>query len=155
MKRFWGWYEHNYTLNVGIASSLFLLQLVHLYWLFTDVILFRLTGESFFDPSRFWELVIIIVDYAEIPAIFAASLLYLNTLRLRFAWKPILMLIFINSQWLHLFWITDELVISQLVENANLSMFPVWLAWIAIGIDYLELPVIYDTLKIFISRLRK
>lgn len=155
MKRFWNWHKRNYTLNVGIAASLFALQLVHLYWLFTDVILFRLTGQSFFDPSRFWELVIIIVDYAEIPAIFVASVLYLSSLRSKFAWKPILMLFFINSQWLHLFWITDELVVSQLVDKTSAAVFPVWLVWIAIGIDYLELPVIYDTLKTFISRLRK
>jgi hypothetical protein len=32
---------------------------------------------------------------------------------------------------------------------------PIWLAWIAILIDYLELPVIYDTLKKFYQSLRK
>lgn len=34
-------------------------------------------------------------------------------------------------------------------------MLPVWLAWIAIFIDYLELPVIYDTIKEFIKALKQ
>jgi hypothetical protein len=32
---------------------------------------------------------------------------------------------------------------------------PIWLAWIAIGIDYLELPVIYDTLRKFLVSIRE
>ena len=152
INRFWGWYERHYTLNVGIAASLFLLQLVHLYWLTTDVVLLRLTGASFFDPSSPWEFLIVVVDYAEIPALITASLLYLNKLRVKTSWLAILMLVFINSQWLHLFWITDEFVVSGLLGN---TVLPVWLVWIAIGIDYLELPVIFDTLRNFISRLRK
>ncbi len=50
------------------------------------------------------------------------------------------MILLINSQWLHIFWITDEI----LLEQGILSPF---LAWLAILIDYLELPVIFDTMK--------
>ena len=55
-------------------------------------------------------------------------------------------MILINSQWLHLFWITDEIIYAQFTGEAAF-MIPAWLAWIAISIDYLELPVIYDTIK--------
>ena len=30
---FWAWYERHYLLNVVVASALFVLQLVHLFWL--------------------------------------------------------------------------------------------------------------------------
>ena len=51
----------------------------------------------------------------------------------------------LNSQWLHLFWITDEIVLEVLAVK-TLVYIPAWLAWIAISIDYLELPVMYDTI---------
>ena len=59
--------------------------------------------------------------------------------------KPILYLLFLNSQLLHIFWITDEFVVSS--GAGETSSLPVWLAYVAILIDYLELPVIYDTVK--------
>jgi hypothetical protein len=55
---------------------------------------------------------------------------------------------------LHIFWITDEVVVAQLTGEA-LVMMPMWLSWVAIFIDYLELPVIYDTIKKAILSLRK
>ena len=58
--------------------------------------------------------------------------------------KAWLFLLLLNSQWLHLFWITDEIVLETFTGQA-LFPIPVWLAWIAISIDYLELPVMYDT----------
>ena len=63
-----------------------------------------------------------------------------------FALKPVLFLLFLNSQWLHIFWITDEFVVAS-NQNANTGSLPAWLAYVAILIDYLELPVMYDTLK--------
>ena len=86
------------------------------------------------------------MDYTEIPALIAVSLVYVNELRRGFAWKPLLFLLFLNSQWLHIFWITDEYVAAELGGGSGASL-PGWLAWVAILIDYLELPVIYDTLK--------
>jgi hypothetical protein len=144
---FWAWYERHYLLNVGIASLLFLLQLVHLYWLGAEPISLRLVDESFFSPSGLLQYLIFFIDYTEIPALIAVSLLYVNELRRGFSWGPVLFLVFLNSQWLHIFWITDEYVTNELAGDATTTSMPAWLAWVAILIDYLELPVIYDTLK--------
>lgn len=153
LDRFWDWYERHYTLNVGIAAILFLLQLVHLYWLTTDVVLFRLLGESYFFSSPQLKLIIILVDYTEIPAIITTSLVYIHELRDHFQWKPFAYLLFVDIQILHLFWITDEFVVEQF-QAAHTGLFPIWLAWIAILIDYLELPVIFETFRKFIDALR-
>ncbi len=144
--RFWAWYERHYALNVSIAAGLFLLQLFHLYWLTTDVVFLRLFEQSFFSPSPFWEFILIFVDYTEIPAIITTSLLYFHEFRSGKRFRAVLYLFLLNSQWLHIFWITDEFVVSEFFERGG-TVLPVWLAWIAIGIDYLELPVIYDTIK--------
>jgi len=154
LSSFFSWYGRNYTLNLGIAAFLFIWQLVHLYWLTTDVVFLKLFGVSFLDVKGLWEYVLIVVDYTEIPALISTSFIYIFGLAKKFSWKNILFLIFINSQWLHLFWITDEFVIQQFTD-ASAAILPVWLAWLAIFIDYLELPVIYDTLKKFFGSLRK
>lgn len=155
LNRFWAWYERRYTVNIGIASLLFALQLIHLYWLTSHVVFLRWFGTSLFNLSGAWEFIIVLVDYAEIPAILGISLIYLNILRKRFHWKSILFLIFLNSQWLHIFWITDEFVIEKFTGAGAGTILPIWLAWAAILIDYLELPVIYDTLKRFFRTLGK
>ncbi|MBI3256135.1 MAG: hypothetical protein HYZ63_04155, partial [Candidatus Andersenbacteria bacterium] len=71
---FWAWYEHHYTLNLVFSLGLFLLQLVHLFWLATNVIGLRLFGQSFFEFTGIWEYIIIAVDYTEIPALISVSL---------------------------------------------------------------------------------
>ncbi len=152
--RFFAWYERNYALNVGIAALLFVLQLVHLYWLTTDVVAARLTGESWFSPSGPVRFFILVVDYTEIPALISVSLIYLNELRKGWTWKSFLFLLVLNSQWLHIFWITDEYVVQELSGLAGVGL-PAALAWVAIGIDYLELPVIVDTIKKFFVAVRE
>ena len=144
--KFWNWYNQNLMGNTIVAAVLFTWQLFHLYWLTADVVAMRLFNRSFMELQGFWHLAISLVDYTEIPAIFAISLVYINELRQRFNYRSILFLLFLNSQWLHIFWITDEFVVERLTGGVGLE-FPIWLAWIAIGIDYLELPVIYDTIK--------
>ena len=139
-QRFWDWYDRHYRLNLALASLLFLLQLAHLYWLGADPIATRLSGHGLLHLHGVVQWLIFFVDYTEIPALLAVSLVYVNELRRGFAWRPLLFLVFLNSQWLHIFWITDEYV-------AKSNGFPGPLAWVAILIDYLELPVIYDTLK--------
>ncbi len=151
---FWAWYERHYVVNVSIAAGLFLLQLVHLYWLSAHVVSLRLTDESYFSPGGGVELAILIIDYTEIPALIGISLVYLNELRKGFSVRPLLMLLFLNSQWLHIFWITDEFVVDELAGGGGGLGLPAWLAWVAIGIDYLELPVIYDTIKKGVAALR-
>jgi hypothetical protein len=153
--KFWKWYDSHTTFNIGVASGLFTIQLIHLYWLTTTVVFLKIFGKSLFSPSPFFELVITLVDYTEIPAIFTTSLLYINELRKKFNSKSLWFLIFINSQWLHIFWITDEFVLEHFTNHTGPSVMPVWLAWIAILIDYLELPVIFDTLKKFFASLKK
>jgi hypothetical protein len=43
---FWAWYERHYALNVAIALGLFAVQLVHLYWLTTNVVALRLLDRA-------------------------------------------------------------------------------------------------------------
>jgi hypothetical protein len=156
LRRFWQWYERHYALNVGITATLFTLQLIHLAWLTGDVVLPRLLDESYFPLTGVLEWLILVVDYTEIPAILSTSILYVNEIRKGHLRRGLLFLLLINSQWLHLFWITDEFVVTELGDGDDGgSGLPAWLAWIAIGIDYLELPVIYDTLRRFAAALRK
>ena len=151
LEKFWAWYERHSHWNVALSSFLFLWQLVHLYWLTSDVVWPRLFGYSIFHPSDFYRLLLVVVDYTEIPALISTSILYANEHRRKWAWKNILFLVFLNSQWLHLFWITDDVVVQKLAGYQAVTI-PVWLAWTAILIDYLELPVIYDTTKKFIKQ---
>lgn len=151
---FWGWYERHYTLNLGLTTGLFALQIIHLYWLGMHVLAQRILGESLFSPPEFWQYLIILVDYTEVPALITTSVLYMYELRGRFRWKPMLFLLALNSQWLHLFWITDEFVVNQF-EGRPGTVLPVWLAWVAIMIDYLEVPVIIDTMVKFVREISK
>lgn len=155
VNKFWFWYEENLKLNIGIAAFLFVWQLIHLFWLTTNVVFERLFSFALLNLSGFWKYFIVAVDYTEIPALVAVSLVYINELRAsRDKKKSILFLLLLNSQWLHLFWITDEFVLSQF-RDAGETVLPIWLVWIAIGIDYLELPVMYDTIKKFLGVAKK
>lgn len=155
IRDFWAWYERNYALNVGITAVLFALQLVHLSWLSLDVVANRLTGEGYFPVHGVTRFLILVVDYTEIPALLSTSLLYINDLRKGRVWRSIFFLALLNSQWIHLFWITDEFVVGEFQDGSRSgSGIPGWLAWIAIGIDYLEIPVIFDTVRRFIVAVR-
>ncbi len=102
LKKFWAWYEKFYTLNLTIAAGLFVLQLAHLYWLTTHVVLFRLFGiDYFFTHSPLVTFLIILADYTEIPALIATSILYARLFRADGNKKHLLYLVFINSQWIH------------------------------------------------------
>lgn len=153
MKRFWNWYERHYTLNVTVAAVLFALQIVHLIWLTLDPLWAKVFGDPLFVVEKPYSWPLLLVDYTEIPALVSVSLLYLNELRQGFAAKPMLFLLFLNSQWLHVFWITDEFVVTS-NQAAGTTSLPIWLAYVAILIDYLELPVIYDTFRKMLRALR-
>lgn len=149
---FWAWYEKHYTLNISVALGLFVLQLIHLFWLTTHVVAIRLLGYPLFSPEDFWQVLIVLVDYTEIPAIISVSLIYIHDLSRGRNWKSMFYLFLLNIQWLHLFWITDEFVIDQFLGRGTGTILPLWLAWVAICIDYLELPVIIDSIgKLFRS----
>ena len=145
--KFWDWYQRHYNLNLAVTTFLFALQLFHLYWLFTDVILFKLTGQSYFQLSSIWGVISSIIDYSEIPALISTNILYIHLFRQKFSYKYLWFLIFLNIQWLHLFWITDEIVVEKFASNVELFHWSNTAAWAAILIDYLELPVIWDTTK--------
>lgn len=155
LNKFWIWYEEKYSIIAPLTALLFLSQIVHLYWMATNIVFFRLFGHSFWDPGNFWNTVIALVDYVEIPAIITSSVFYIHQYRLEKGAKlhSVLFLFLINSQWLHLFWITDEVIYAQFTGVAAVAL-PIWLSWGAIMIDYLELPVIYDTVKKAIATLR-
>ena len=157
INKFFAWYNRYYLLNISIALFLFLLQLVHLYWLAADVIAFKLIGQQFYPVSGLWYKLLLLVDYTEIPALITTALIYVNELRKKgYHFKSVLFIALLLSQFLHIFWITDEFVLEQfnIVEHASPHL-PLWLAWIAILIDYLEVPVIIDTTKRLIDAIRK
>lgn len=152
---FFRWYERHYFLNLSIATALFTLQLIHLYWLAADVIAVKLTGQSFLPLSGIFQWFILVVDYTEIPALIAISLVYIAELSKKVTIKSILFLVLLLSQFLHIFWITDEFVIEHLVEHSEQTVLPIWLAWTAILIDYAEVPVIFDTIKKVIIAIKR
>lgn len=153
-KSFWTWYERTYKLNITVALILFLLQIIHLVWLFSDVIWTKFYGVPLIQFGELYKLLIILVDYTEIPALLSVSLIYINELRGGWKWQPLLFLFLLNSQWLHLFWITDEIVVETFTSHALVAI-PAWLAWIAILIDYLEIPVMLDTLRRFFGAIEE
>ncbi len=142
---FWQWYNKHYKTHLRLATFLFVLQLVHLFWMTTNVVAFRLWGTSLFP--RFMESALALVDYLEIPALISVTFIYINDIlqgrRSARAWWYVFLL---NTQWVHLFWITDEIILANFTGTAPI-LIPTWLSWIAILIDYLELPVMYDTIR--------
>lgn len=153
IRSFWHWYERYYLINVGISAGLFLLQLIHLAWLAADVIAARLFDRPYIELSGVATLIIIIVDYLEIPTLISVSFVYINELRKRSTARSWFFLLLLNSQWIHIFWITDE-VVEEILTGRGTTILPAWAAWMAILIDYLELPVIGDTVRRFIIAAR-
>jgi hypothetical protein len=100
----------------------------------------------------------IIIDYIEIPALVSGIIYYFFNLiynkkekEKEKRIKNTIFLILLAIQSIHIFWITDDIVYSTFV-GADLIEIPEYLVWIAILIDYLELPVIYDLLKRIIKK---
>ena len=153
MQRFWSWYERHYALNVSIAAGLFTLQLVHLVWLTAEPLWLKVFGEALFTIDKPYSWPLYLVDYTEIPALLSVSLIYVNELRKGFAWRPLVYLFFLNSQWLHIFWITDEFVVES--NGTQATVLPDWLAYVAILNDYLEMPVIVDTVRKTVVAIRE
>jgi hypothetical protein len=138
--KFWNKYKY---LNLKIALILISLQIIHLYWLTTDVVLHRLFGKSFFFfPSQFL-IIFIIVDYLEIPALVSGITFYFFKILENFEKKLLFLFVSMILQIYHIFWLTDEIVYEAIFQTIPIVIPPL-LAWIAIFIDYLELPVILD-----------
>ena len=143
---FWQRYAH---LNLKIVFVLISLQLIHLYWLTADVVIQRITGESILGVPHGSPLFIffIIIDYIEIPALVAGLTYY--ALRIynheSSSAKNAILLSMLAIQVFHIFWITDDVVYDSFFGSPSGSVeIPYYAAWIAILIDYLELPVIAD-----------
>ena len=152
--KFINFYLRYQNLNLKISFLLISLQLLHLYWLTTDVVLYRITGTDYFVEASGFVLLFIIIDYIEIPALVSGIIYYFFDLIYNKKEKRIkdtIFLILLAIQSIHIFWITDDIVYSTFV-GADLIELPEYIVWIAILIDYLELPVIYDLLKRIIKK---
>ena len=138
------WYRYE-NLNLKITFILISLQLLHLYWLTTDVVLQRIYGESFLIFPRVLLPAFVVIDYIEIPALISGITFYSLSIykHQKDSWKNSLFLAMLAVQVVHIFWITDEIVYDAFFET-RLVEFPLYIAWIAILIDYLELPVMAD-----------
>jgi hypothetical protein len=139
---FWTRYEN---LNLRITFILISLQILHLYWLTADVVLQRISGQSYLGLPKELLPLFIVVDYIEIPALVSGITFYLFSI---FKGEPnprkdVIFLILLALQFVHIFWITDEIVYESLLGN-DLITIPLYLTWIAILIDYLEIPVMID-----------
>jgi hypothetical protein len=139
---FWTRYEN---LNLRITLILISLQILHLYWLTADVVLQRILGQSYLGLPKELLPLFIVVDYIEIPALVSGITFYLFSI---FKGEPnprkdVIFLILLAIQVVHIFWITDEIVYESLLGN-DLITIPLYLTWIAILIDYLEIPVMID-----------
>lgn len=139
---FWTRYEN---LNLRITFILISLQILHLYWLTADVVLQRISGQSYLGLPKELLPLFIVVDYIEIPALVSGITFYLFSI---FKGEPnprkdVIFLILLAIQVVHIFWITDEIVYESILGN-DLITIPLYLSWIAILIDYLEIPVMID-----------
>ena len=142
---FWQKYEN---LNLKIAFVLISLQLVHLYWLTADVVIQRITQKSALALPHGSPLFIffIIIDYIEIPALVAGLTYYALSIykHEKGSVKNALLLAMLAIQVFHIFWITDDVVYNTFFGSSSAVEIPYYAAWVAILIDYLELPVIAD-----------
>ena len=152
LRAFWRWYHRHYLATLIVTTAVFLLQLFHLYWLFTAVVLYKLFGHSFCVFPSSGMVMYVLADYLEIPALVSATVLYVYELRRKMTWRSIIYILLLNTQWIHMFWITDQVVVDTFAGH-SLVTWNAAVAWVAILIDYLEVPVIFDTLgKVYQSR---
>jgi hypothetical protein len=156
VQKFISFYHRYENLNLKITFILISLQLLHLYWLTTDVVLQKIFGESFFIFPKDLLPIFVIIDYIEIPALVTGVIFYAHSIHCReenFK-KSYLFLAMLLVQGIHIFWITDDVVYSSFFKSSFVEI-PFILAWIAILIDYLELPVIADLFYKVIKKERR
>jgi hypothetical protein len=154
VQKFIDFYHHYETLSLKITFILMSLQLLHLYWLTTDVVLQKIFGQSFFVVPKNLLPLFVVIDYIEIPALVSGIIFYLYNIRSdEHSKKSYLFLGMLGVQVIHIFWITDDVVYSSFFKSSFVQI-PSLLAWIAILIDYLELPVIGDLFYKIIKKKR-
>ena len=105
----------------------------------------KIFDESFFLAPKSLLPVFVVIDYIEIPALISGLIFYAYSIRSKKSTtkKSYLFLGLLGVQVIHIFWITDEVVYDSLFKT-NFVEIPYVLSWIAILIDYLELPVMAD-----------
>jgi hypothetical protein len=145
VRKFIDFYHRYENLNLKITFFLISLQILHLYWLTTDLVLQKLFGESFFLAPKSFLSLFVVIDYIEIPALISGLIYYSYSARRNksSAKRSYLFLGLLAVQVIHIFWITDEVVYDSFFDSSFIEL-PVVLSWIAILIDYLELPVMAD-----------
>jgi hypothetical protein len=156
VRKFINFYHRYENLNLKITFFLISLQILHLYWLTTDVVLQKLFGKSSFLAPNSLLPIFVIIDYIEIPALISGLIFYAYNVRRNksSAKKSYLFLGLLAIQIVHIFWITDEIVYDSFF-NSSFVELPVVLSWIAILIDYLELPVMADLFYKVIKKKKK
>lgn len=112
-------------------------QIVHLVWLTTDVVF----GLDIF--TGYLKLAVIAVDFIELPALGSGILLGIVASR-KNKWELIGVAL-LATQPIHIFWITDDVIFETLIGGGFVAM-PFAFIVAAIAIDYLEIPVIINTL---------
>ena len=145
VEKFIDFYHRYENLNLKITFFLISLQILHLYWLTTDVVLQKLFGHSFFLAPKSFLPLFVVIDYIEIPALISGLIYYAYSVRRNksSAKRSYLFLGLLAVQVVHIFWITDEVVYDIFFSSSFIEL-PIVLSWIAILIDYLELPVMAD-----------
>jgi hypothetical protein len=120
--------------GLKVTFVLIALQVIHLFWL-SNYVIFGTSLYTQYIPN----FVFASIDYIEIPALFSGIIFYSMSLYL---YKKKTSMIFISVlfiQFIHLYWITDEFIVQSFtMHNA------VILTWVAILIDYAEIPVMVD-----------
>jgi hypothetical protein len=98
----------------------------------------------------------IIIDYIEVPALVSGITFYSLSIynHEKESRKNSLFLALLAVQIVHIYWITDDVVAKTFFQSKFLNL-PVYVAWIAILIDYLEIPVIVDLFYKIIKGRRK
>jgi hypothetical protein len=147
VQKFINFYHRYENLNLKITFILISLQIIHLYWLTSDVVLQKIFGDSFFLFPKTLLPLFVIIDYIEIPALISGIIFYAYNIRYgkEDSKRSYLFIGLLVVQVFHIFWITDDVVYASFFESSFVEIPPV-LAWIAILIDYLELPVMADLL---------
>lgn len=153
VQKFINFYHRYENLNLKITFFLISLQVIHLYWLTTDVVLQKIYGVSFFLVPKIFLPFFVIIDYIEIPALLSGIIFYAYNIRSgkEASKRSYLFIGLLTIQVFHIFWITDDVVYASFFESSFVNIPPV-LVWVAILIDYLELPVMADLLYRIIRR---
>ena len=127
-------YQRWEGLGLKVTFVLVSLQVIHLIWLSCFVL-----GVHLPLP----DIVFAAIDYLEIPALVSGVVFYVMTIIMgKDKRKNTLYIGLLLIQFVHIWWITDTFVYMAFNFNQYL-----WLAAIAIGIDFLELVVVVDLYK--------